>query len=102
MLATRGHRAIPLNSAEDAAEMTQRVQFDAIFCGMRLPGLNWVELFQRVRRKVKAFALLTDGYSPEAERAFREGDGYVLTKPIEDADLDRMLAELELRSSVVK
>jgi hypothetical protein len=45
MLGRRGHRAIPTATAEDAADLVQRMGFDVVFCAVRLPGLNWVELF---------------------------------------------------------
>ena len=50
--------------------MVQRMQFDVVFCAANLAGLNWIELFQRVRRKVGVFGLMLDAYDPEAGRIF--------------------------------
>ena len=44
LLAARGHRAIPAATPEEAAELVQRMQFDILFCALRVSGLTWVEL----------------------------------------------------------
>jgi CheY-like chemotaxis protein len=97
MLSVRGHRAIPAPNAEDAADLVQRMQFDIVFCGVRLPGLNWVEFFQRIRRRIGAFALMTEGYDSDSARAFKGGEGHVLPRPLEDRDLDQFLGIVEVR-----
>jgi signal transduction histidine kinase len=97
MLAARGHRAVPAGNAEQAADMVQRMQFDVFFCAANLAGLNWIELFQRVRRRVWVFGLMLDAYDPEAGRIFTAGEGQLLTKPIEERDLDDFLAGVEVR-----
>jgi CheY-like chemotaxis protein len=102
MLGGRGHRAIPAATAEDAADLVQRMAFDVVFCAVRLPGLNWVELFQRVRRRVGAFALLTEGYDSEAARAFKGGEGQILPKPIDDRALDNFLALVDVRHAAAR
>jgi CheY-like chemotaxis protein len=77
--------------------MVQRMQFDVVFCAANLSGLNWIELFQRVRRKVGVFGLMLDAYDPEAGRVFTAGEGQLLTKPIDDRDLEDFLAGAEVR-----
>jgi CheY-like chemotaxis protein len=93
---------VPASSAEDAADLVQRLAFDVVFCGLRLPGLNWVELFQRVRRRVGAFCLITEGYDAESARAFKGGEGHVIPKPVEDRDLDQFLALVEVRMAAAR
>jgi signal transduction histidine kinase len=102
MLAARGHRGIPANGAEHAADLIQRMPFDIVFCAVRLPGLNWVELFQRVRRRVGAFALMTEGYDAESARAFRAGEGHVLAKPLDERELQEFLAGVEVRQAAAR
>jgi CheY-like chemotaxis protein len=102
MLAVRGHRAVPATTAEQVADMVQRMQFDVVFCAANLPGLNWIELFHRVRRKVGVFGLLLDAYDPEAGRIFTAGEGQLLTKPVEDRDLDDFLAGVEIRLAAAR
>ncbi len=102
MLSVRGHRAIPVGSAEEAAEMVQRIQFDVTFCSTRLPGLSWVELYQRIRRRVGVFALVSESYDAEASSAFAGGEGQVLSKPVEDRELDHVLGIAEVRWAVTR
>jgi CheY-like chemotaxis protein len=82
---------VPVGSAEEGADLIERLHFDLVFCAVRLPGLNWVEFFERVRRQVGGFALLTEGYDADLSRAFAEGEGYILVKPVEESKLDRLL-----------
>ncbi|MBC7927395.1 MAG: hypothetical protein H7039_17230 [Bryobacteraceae bacterium] len=102
MLGMRGHRAIPAADAEEAAEMVQRFHFDMLFCATRLVGLNWPELYHRVRRRTGAFALLTDGPDPDASKALGGGEGQVLAKPVEDRELDQVLGMAEVRLTVAR
>ncbi len=95
LLSARGHRVVPMNTAEEAADLVQRLRFDATICSIKLPGLNWVEFFERVRSNVGAFVLITDGYDPELVRAFQDGEGYLLSRPIEVPDLERILKSIE-------
>ncbi len=94
LLSARGHRVIPVDSAEEAAEMVQRMRFDLLFASDRLSGLNWVALFHRVRRRVGSFVLLSDSYDQEGARIVQSSDGHALVKPVDERELDRVLAEV--------
>jgi nitrogen-specific signal transduction histidine kinase/CheY-like chemotaxis protein len=97
MLSVRGHRAIPVDNAEEAADMVQRMPFDVIFCTIRLPGLTWIEFFKRVRRRIQAFVLLTESYDSGAGGILKDGTGFVLRKPLDEKELDEVLSEVEAR-----
>jgi len=97
LMSVRGHRVVPVATAEEASDTIQRMQFDLIFCATRLSGLTWVELFQRIRRRVGVFALMTDGFDPEAVQAFANGEGIVLAKPVDERELDHALGMVEVR-----
>jgi signal transduction histidine kinase/CheY-like chemotaxis protein len=97
LLSTRGHRAVPVNNAEEAIDLVHRLRFDAVFSSVRLPGVNWVELFERIRRKIGVFILLTEGYDSDLSRAFRGSEGYLLSKPIEEKEVERLLSAMESR-----
>ena len=84
LLSTRGHRAIPVDSPEEAADMVQRMSFDVIFCTARLPRLSWIEFFKRVRRRIAAFVLLADDQEPDAGNVLKDGAGFVLRQPVEE------------------
>ncbi|MEB2363744.1 MAG: GAF domain-containing protein [Bryobacteraceae bacterium] len=97
MVTARGHRVVPVAQAEQAVEMVPRLRFDVVFCSVRLPGLNWVEFFERARHLVGCFVLVTEGSDPELSRTFESGDGYVLTKPINDGEVKTLLSTIARR-----
>ncbi len=99
MLSLRGHRAVPVDNAEEAADMVQRMPFDVVFCTIRLPGLTWVEFYKRVRRRIQAFVLLTESYDSGAAGVLKDGSGFILRKPFEEKELDSVLADVEMRHS---
>jgi signal transduction histidine kinase len=91
MLDMRGHRAVPVASSDEGVDLVQRMRFDISICSMHVESLNWVQFFQRVRHNVSAFVLLAEGHDPDLARIFDGGGGYLLQKPIEDAELDDLL-----------
>jgi signal transduction histidine kinase len=100
LLGHRGDRVIPVSSAEEGADLAQRVRFDMAICAVRLPGLNWVEFFERVRHQVGGFVLLTDGFDTLSARAFEGNEGLVLNKPIDEAEVHRICRAVEDRTLV--
>jgi hypothetical protein len=71
------------------------MRFDIVFCSVHAPGLNWVELSERMYSRVGCFILLSDGYDSELAADF-EGEGrFVLAKPMQEAELERVLRSLE-------
>jgi signal transduction histidine kinase len=99
LLSVRNHRVIPVSDAEEAADIVQRFSFDALFCAAGSADSTWLDLFGRVRRKVDSFVLLTIGKSDEL---FREGEGFVLPKPVKEEDLEQLLTAMETRRSLPK
>jgi C4-dicarboxylate-specific signal transduction histidine kinase/ActR/RegA family two-component response regulator len=96
-LSERDYRVVPVATAEEGMDLSQRLRFDVVLCSVRLPGLNWVEFSERVREHISVFVLMTDGYDVDLARAFRSGEGLVLSKPVQPADLERVLTEAEAR-----
>ncbi|MBV6430894.1 MAG: hypothetical protein IANPNBLG_01014 [Bryobacteraceae bacterium] len=94
---SRGHRAVPIHTEAEALELFRRLRIDIIFCAVRLPGSNWVDFFDRVRDQVPAFVLLTDGVDSDASTLFPQGEGFLLRKPMEAGEMDRLLERLEQR-----
>jgi CheY-like chemotaxis protein len=91
LLAGRGYRVVPVTNSDTGLDLAQRMRFDAAFCSIHAPGLNWVELSERMQSRVGGFILLSDGYDPELSADF-EGDGrFVLPKPLQEAELERVL-----------
>lgn len=99
ILTRRGDRVVPIGSGEEAADLVLRLRFDVVLCSARLPGLNWVEFFERVRPNVGSFILLTHGHDQELSKAFQNGEGFVLTKPLDERMLNRICDAIAERSN---
>jgi hypothetical protein len=57
--------------------------------------LNWVELSEQLQSLVGGFVLMPDGYDAELSADF-EGEGrFVLPKPVQEVELDRVLRGIE-------
>jgi CheY-like chemotaxis protein len=97
LLTNEGCRVIPAASAEEAVDLVQRLRFDVIFCAIRLPGMNWVQLSEIVRQHVETFVLLSDGFDWELSRGLVNGDSYILPKPVERSELERVLTIVDAR-----
>jgi len=95
LLSSRGYRVVPVNNSDTGLDMSQRMRFDVAFCSVHAPGLNWVELSERMQARVGAFVLLSDGYDPELCADFEDDERFVLAKPVQEPDLDRVLRSLE-------
>jgi GAF domain-containing protein/CheY-like chemotaxis protein len=95
LLSARGYRVVPVANADAGLELAQRMRFDAVFCSVHAPGLNWVELSERMHSRVGGFILLSESYNAELSTDF-EGDGrYVLPRPVQDNELNLVLRRIE-------
>jgi signal transduction histidine kinase len=101
MLGDRGDRVVPVSSAEEGLDIVDRLRFDMVICAVRLPSLNWVAFCERVRMRVGGFVLLTDAYNSDVGRAFRNSEGFVLTKPVDETELHRICRAVEDRTSML-
>jgi nitrogen-specific signal transduction histidine kinase len=97
MLSARGHRVVPV-PPQEAVDLAPRFRFDAALLANR-PGVNWSELRQRVRTHIPAFVLVSDSYDSELARSLEESEGALLVRPIQESELDRVLAAIEARSA---
>ncbi len=95
LLSARGYRVVPVGDTDRGLELAHRMRFDAAFCSLHAPGLNWVELSERMYSRVGGFILLSDGYDVELSNDF-SGDGrFVLPKPVIETELDRILRTID-------
>lgn len=95
LLSARGYRVVPVRNADAGLELAQRLRFEVVFCSVRAPGLNWVELSERLQAYVSGFVLLGEGYDPELAADF-EGEGrFVVSKPIDEQRFDEILERVE-------
>jgi GAF domain-containing protein len=102
LLAARGYRVVPVANADTGLELAQRIRIDAAFCSLHAPGLNWVELSERMQPRVGGFILLSDGYDAELSSNFEGYNRYVLAKPVQEAELERVLRDLEPVMPMIK
>jgi GAF domain-containing protein len=102
LLSASGSRVVPVDNADSGLDLAHRMRFDVAFCSVHAPGLNWVELSERMRSVVRAFVLVSDRHDSELAADF-EGDGrFVVSKPVEEADLVRVIEYLEPPLQIVK
>jgi K+-sensing histidine kinase KdpD len=94
LLAARRYRVVPVNSTDEGVDLAQRLRFDAVFCSVHAPGLNWIETSEHLKALVGGFVLLSDSYSASLSADFAGNGRFVLAKPIEERQLDRVLAAI--------
>lgn len=92
LLSERGHRTVPVAS-HTAIDLSQRLRFDAIFWVLHPNSGTWTESREAMRAHVPVFVLVSDGYDQELARHLEQNQGFLLPRPIQDADLDRILAQ---------
>ncbi len=95
LLSARGFRVVPVTNADTGLELAHRMRFDAAFCSVHAPGLNWVELSERMSSRVGGFVLLSDSYDSELSNDFTEDNRFVLPKPVIETELDRILRSID-------
>jgi CheY-like chemotaxis protein len=102
LLSAGGCRVVPVENADTGLDLAHRMRFDAAFCSVHAPGLNWVELSERMHSRVGAFVLISDRHDPELAADF-EGDGrFVVAKPVRETDLERVLQSLDRPAPALK
>jgi signal transduction histidine kinase len=97
MVGARSHRAVPVNPQE-ASELADRLRFDAVFWAARSGGTPWSESHDRMRNKISSFVLLSEGYDAELARSLEKTGGFLLSNPVQDPELERVLREIQVRS----
>jgi signal transduction histidine kinase len=100
LLSVRGHRVVPA-SEEEAADLAQRLRFDAVLWAMRLSpsgSSKWSEFQERARASVTAFVLVSDGYDAELARSIEDGGNFLLGRPVQESELDRILRQIDARA----
>jgi len=102
LLAAQGYRVVPVSNADAGLELAQRMRFETAFCSLHSPGLNWVELSERLQSRVGTFVLLTDRYDPELAADFESDTRFVLGKPVQESDLERILAAIDSPAPVTE
>jgi signal transduction histidine kinase/CheY-like chemotaxis protein len=95
LLAAGGYRVVPVKSSDEGLDLAQRLRFDVVFCAVDAPGLNWVETAERLKSRAGGFVLVSDSYDAELAAGFEGGNRFVLAKPVDDKQVDRVLKALQ-------
>jgi CheY-like chemotaxis protein len=93
-LSSRKHRVVP-STAEEAADLAQRLKFDAAFWAVRPGGSRGTDCQERTRSHVPVFVLVSDVYDSELARSLESGGGFLISRPIQDPQLDRVLQKID-------
>jgi CheY-like chemotaxis protein len=101
LLSGYGYRVVPVTNSDTGLDLAQRMRFDAAFCSLHAPGLNWVELSERMQSRVGGFILLSDGYDTELSSDFEGDKRFVLAKPVQEKDLDRVIEMMQPKPATV-
>ncbi|MBI3697327.1 MAG: response regulator, partial [Acidobacteria bacterium] len=96
LLSDRKYRVITVSSAEEALDLTERARFDLVLCDVRLRGVSAIELYRRIRHRIRSFVFLTgENFSGDLREMFSEPNKAVLAKPFTAADVEHLLDEIE-------
>jgi K+-sensing histidine kinase KdpD/CheY-like chemotaxis protein len=96
LLGAKGHRVIPA-TMESAADIVQRLRFDAILWSVRAGVSGWSEFQDRFRASIPAFVLIADSYDHDLARNLAPRGGFLLARPIREHKLVEVLREVATR-----
>ncbi len=102
LLRRRGHRVELVTTGDAAAEACAVRRFDLVLMDLHMPGCDGIEATQRIRKAeaetnakpVPIFALTADAVDTGRKICLDAGMDGFLTKPIDPADLDGVLATI--------
>jgi PAS domain S-box-containing protein len=98
LLTKCGHEVVTADSAQNALEILDRRQFDALISDIGLPETSGYELMREVLRRqpLKGIALSGLGMDKDVRRSRDAGFDYHLTKPINFRDLRSILEKISV------
>jgi CheY-like chemotaxis protein len=102
LLRRRGHSVEAVTTGEAAVASCATGRFDVVIMDVHMPGLDGIEATLRIRRaeaengsgRIPIFALTADALETGRRACLEAGMDGFLTKPVDPADLDAMLATI--------
>ncbi len=102
LLRRRGHTVEQVATGEAAVAACQRTRFDVVIMDLHMPGLDGIEATRRIRaaeaagasRRLPIFALTADALDAGRKACLAAGMDGFLTKPVDPAELDAVLATI--------
>jgi signal transduction histidine kinase len=98
LLTARGHRVVPVRP-EEAADLAHRLRFEAVLWAVRPGGTKWSDFHERLRGAIPSFVLVSDGYDAGFAASLAENGGFLLSRPIQEGELERVLDAVETRAA---
>jgi signal transduction histidine kinase len=98
LLSARGHRVVPARP-EEAADLAHRLRFDGLLWALRPGGAKWSDFQERLRELIPTFVLVSDGYDADLAASLQESGGFLLGRPLEEPELERVLEAVEARTA---
>ncbi len=108
LLRRRGHRVHEVTSGVAAAAQCRSTRFDLVLMDLHMPGLGGIEAARRIRAAEQAagagsvpiFALTADALETGRKACLEAGMNGFLTKPVDPAELDGVLASVAGQAAV--
>ena len=95
ILEERGYRVATAVDGAETVQMVKERHYDIIFLDIKLPGIDGIETFERVKKiDSKAVVIMMTGYTAEdlVERAISGGAYTCIYKPF---DMERVISIVE-------
>jgi len=95
ILEDKGYNVVTVEDGYQAIEAVKKTHFDVIFMDIKMPGINGVQTFRKVKKiDPKAVVIMMTGYSVEdlVKRAVNEGAYTCLHKPF---DIEKVITLVE-------
>ncbi len=96
LFSARGHRVVPAR-AEEAVDLAHRLRFDAVVWVLRPAGAKWSDFQERLRDSTSAVVFVSDGYDAGLPANLQD-NCYLLRRPLQEPELDRVLSAVESRA----
>jgi two-component system, NtrC family, response regulator HydG len=96
ILEDEGYHVISASSGDEAVEICQDIKFDIIIMDVKMPGINGVEAFRRIKAISKdTRVIMMSAYSIDEMKleALREGAIAFLQKPLDISQVLRLIEE---------
>lgn len=96
ILEEEGFEVRTAESGEKAVKMCAKDDYDVVLMDVRMPGIDGVEAFRRIRRQHRDVrVIMMSGYSLERveEAALREGAVAFVRKPLDADEVLSLIAE---------
>ena len=95
ILNRKGYATTTVSDGSDAIKLAEETPFDLTLMDIRMPGMNGVEAFKKIKRlRPKVAVVMMTAYSVEelVQEALEEGAFGILYKPL---DIDKVISLIE-------